>query len=384
MTRTFIAILGLVQVVLAARVILRLARTSRGETIQAAPLDESPRQGAATVLLPVLDEGGRLSPCLDGLIEQNDEVAEILVIDGGSTDGTQDLVETYAAQDPRIRLIDASPIPEGWNGKAWGLHAGLEQSNAENQWVVTIDADVRPRAGLVAALLSHAGAHSLDALSVATSQQIEGFREGLFHPSMLTTLIYRFGIPGNRFRDSGEVQANGQCFLARREQLERAGGFEAVKGSICEDITLARIMVIEGAAVGFYEAPGLVSVDMYDDWRATLREWPRSLPMRDRFWGVSGPLGLLETVLVQALPVPLLVQALLGGTKRLPGWLVHLNVALAITRMGVLAGTSRAYTHRPWSYWLSPLVDLPVALTIVMHAFRRSYTWRGQALVRGG
>lgn len=54
------------------------------------------------------------------------------------------------------------------------------------------------------------------------------------------------------------------------------------------------------------------------------------------------------------------------------------------TRMGVLFGTARAYRCRPWSYWLSPLCDLPVAFKLGSSALRRRHTWRGRSIVRGG
>src|SRR5688572_21430196 len=268
-------LLCLVQSLLSLRVIARLLRTARGATIQTAS-GQPACVGAVTIIVPVLNERDRLQPCLDGLIAQGDEVSEILVVDGGSDDRTQALVMETTKQDRRVRLIDASPIPDGWNGKAWGLQAGLDDAQAP--WVLTIDADVHADPALVRSLLAHADATGLDVLSVATRQEIVDPGEGLLHPSMLTTLVYRFGIPGGRYRRVADVQANGQCFLARRAVLERAGGFAAVRESICEDITLARRLVERGNEVGFFEAGELVSVRMYPDWRATWRNWPRSLP----------------------------------------------------------------------------------------------------------
>jgi len=378
MQRSLWMLLLIAQTILGVRVGARLLRTARGKSIQPAQSEGPPR--LVTIVVPVLNERDRLGPCLDGLIAQGEAVAEILVVDGGSDDRTQQLVEDFAHRDPRVRLVDASPIPDDWNGKAWGLQVGLEQATAE--WVLTIDADVRPAPGLVAALMAHAGETALDVFSVATRQEIDDAGEGLLHPSMLATLVYRFGIPGGRYRRVDEVQANGQCFLARREVLERIGGFAAVRESICEDITLARMLVDAGHEVGFFEAGDLVSVRMYPDWQATWRNWPRSLPMRDRYFGVRGIVGLAEVLLVQALPIPLLALTGLGRT-RTPG-LMQVNLVLLITRLGILAGTARAYTHRPLTYWLSPLADLPVALRLIASALQREHTWRGRTLVRGG
>ena len=226
------------------------------------------------------------------------------------------------------------------------------------------------------------GVAGLSALSVATLQEIGSIGEGLLHPSMLTTLIYRFGMPGRVIRRLSEVQANGQCFLFRREVLEASGGFECVRNSLCEDVTMARMLVASGYPVGFYEAGDLVSVKMYTDWRDTWRNWPRSLPMLDQFSGTHTFLGLLEVVLVQALPLPLMLFLATMHMRR--SWMMMLNCVLGAMRIGVLFGTMRAYQQRPWTYWFSLLCDLPVAIQLARSALRRRHIWRGRVLVRGG
>ena len=377
--RPILLLLATVQAVLGARVLLRLARTANGQRIEPAP-DPRPAGETVSVLVPVLDEVHRLGPCLDGLIAQGPEVAEIVIVDGGSTDGTQDLVHGYAARDGRVRFLDAAPVPPGINGKAHGLAFGASAA-LTTTWVLTIDADVRPNPGLVRAMLAHAKLTGVPALSAATLQDLSGAAEGLLHPALLTTLVYRFGIPGRATSRVGEVQANGQCFLVRRESLARSGGFAAVLGSVCEDVTLARAIAAFGDPVGFYETAGLVSVAMYASWQDAWQNWTRSLPTRDRFWGVAGRVGLAEVLLVQALPVPLAV-GLRGWRDPAGRALWALNAGLAMTRLGVLAGTARAYRHRPWTYWLSPILDLPVAVRLIVSATQRRHTWRGRALVR--
>ena len=335
-----------------------------------------------TVIVPVLNERDRLSPCLDGLIAQGSEVFEIVIVDGGSDDGTLQLVSTYAQRDTRVRLVDASPIPPGWNGKSLGLQVGLCSANSGTDWILTVDADVRPRVPLTLALLGKAKSEGLSALSIATLQLIEGLGEGLLHPALLTTLVYRFGIPGKVFQRVSEVQANGQCFLFKRDVLEACGGFEGTRDSVCEDITIARILVASGYPIGFYETRDLVSVKMYTDWRDTWHNWTRSLPMHDRFSGINTLFGLLEVTLVQALPLPFMLFLII--TRMRNRWLIILNSMLLALRIGVLFGTARAYQWRPWSYWLSPLCDLPVAVQLARSALQRRHVWRGRVLVRGG
>jgi dolichol-phosphate mannosyltransferase len=383
-TRYFLIPILVAQTLLAIRVIWRMLRSAGGERILA---EEAQVVGAAgeervSVIVPVLNERHRLSPCLEGLIAQGTEVAEILVVDGGSEDGTQQLVWTYAQRDSRVRLVDASPIPADWNGKAWGLRVGLDSASPDSAWILTIDADVRPAELLTRALLGRAKRAGLPALSVAILQEIESAGEGLVHPSLLTTLVYRFGIPGKAIHRVSEVQANGQCFLFRRDLLEECGGFQCTRHSVCEDVTIARALVANGHPIGFYEAGELVTVKMYADWRDAWRNWTRSLPMHDQYSGINTLSGWFEVALVQALPLPLFLFLVAVRARR--NWLITLNGILAATRIGVLFGTARAYRRRPWSYWLSPLCDLPVAVQLGRNALRRRHVWRGRVLVRGG
>lgn len=253
--------LVIVQAVLGVRVCLRLARTAGGTRIRRSGAIDPDR---VTAIVPVLNERKRLAPCLDGLLAQPEVVADILVVDGGSDDGTQDLVRLFASRDPRLNLIDASPVPSGINGKTYGLQLGLEHALLETQWILTMDADVRPDPDLATSLLAHARKSAVLALSVATQQRLSGMAEGVIHPSLLATLVYRFGIPGQATDDVAKVQANGQCFLLERETLDSIGGFTSVQDSVCEDVTLAREVANAGYRVGFYEADGLVVTAMYD------------------------------------------------------------------------------------------------------------------------
>ena len=53
-----------------------------------------------SVVLPTLDEREHITDCLESLLRQDyDAVVEILVVDGGSTDGTR----PAAAWEPRSR-----------------------------------------------------------------------------------------------------------------------------------------------------------------------------------------------------------------------------------------------------------------------------------------
>ena len=388
--RAGLAVLLLAQLVAALRVIARLAATASGVRIAhspALPADIA----SVTVLVPVLDEEHRLAPCLAGLSAQPPSVAEILVIDGGSTDRTRDVVAAAAVSDPRIRWIDAAPVLHGWNGKAWGLQRGFEVRDRETQWVLTIDADVRLGHGLVASLLAHARRERLDAFSVATSQRVSGLVEGVVHPALLASLVYRYGIPGRAVSDPEAVQANGQCFLARADVLDRIDGFASGRYTISEDVTIARQLARLGIPVGFFEPEpkaGLIEVEMYASGRDAWTNWTRSLPMRDERSGRGWWFRMADLTLALGLPPLVLLTGLRGmmagsSDRSLGQTCFRLNAGLVLMRLGVAAGMRRAYRNPPWTYWLSVLVDPLTVLKLWSSAVRRQHTWRGRPVRRG-
>jgi dolichol-phosphate mannosyltransferase len=370
------------QTILAVRVFHRLVQSARGRRIPAvAPLADS---GDIAVVIPVLDEERRLPACLDGVLAHGRSVGEILVVDGGSHDATRDVVARYAENDTRVRLVDAAPVPAGWNGKAWGLECGRRALAPNTRWFLGLDADVRPAAHLADALLAFATAEGLDAFSVATRQRFADLGDAIVHPALLTTLVYRYGIPGNRARTLDDVQANGQCFFAARDALDASDAFGRARASRCEDVTTVRALLLAGKRVGFYESDDLVDTAMYANWRETLANWPRSLPMQDRYVGAGGVLGFLEVIFVQALPLSMVLAfALVPPTSAVGRTARALNGVLLLTRLGTLAGTARAYRTVPPAYWLSPLADVAAAVLLVASALRREHTWRGRRLVTG-
>lgn len=61
-----------------------------------------------TIAMPCLDEAGFIETCLRSVRAQThpSDRTEILVADGGSSDGTREILARLAGEDPRIRVID--------------------------------------------------------------------------------------------------------------------------------------------------------------------------------------------------------------------------------------------------------------------------------------
>lgn len=63
------------------------------------------RSELVSVIVPVHDVAPYLRRCVDSLINQNYKNIEILLIDDGSTDGSEEICDNYAQKDPRVRVL---------------------------------------------------------------------------------------------------------------------------------------------------------------------------------------------------------------------------------------------------------------------------------------
>ena len=334
---------------------------------------------SVSVVVPARNEAARIARCLDGLRAQRRPLTEVIVVDGHSTDATPALVQAAAQLDPRFRLLEEPPRPAGRVGRPWAIAAGC--AAALGEWVLVVDADTAPRAGMVAGAVVAARRLGLDAVSFAPRIMAPGAGARWLQPSLLTTLVYRFG-PPNLSAPADRVMANGQCMLMRREVLERAGGYGVASDSYCDDIRMARHLAARGARVGFLDGPRLLDVTMYPTARETWRAWPPSLHMRDATRMRWRWLDALVLLFAQALPIPMLLfLALAAGRFDTPhgvlAALVAVNGALLLVRALLAVATAHSFGVRGIPYWLAPLADPFTVPRVIWAMIAPPREWRG-------
>lgn len=312
--------------------------------------------GTVSVVVPARDDERRLAGCLEPL--RSEPVDEVIVVDDESSDRTADVARACGAA-----VLRGAPLPPGWAGKAWALEQGLRAARGDG--VVFLDADVRPKPGLIRALIE--AATRVDLLSVGPRFVCETAGERLLHPSFLASIVYRVGptdVEGLR-----RVLANGQCMVARREALLRAGGWTRVRSYMTDDVALARALVREdGWRLRMADGADVLEVRMYESARETWHGWGRSIIDPE----INTPAGLVADLavlwLTMALPLP---RLLLGRGDAL-------DVLLVLQRVALLGALRRAYRPRGLAFWLSPLADVPVVVRLTWSVLRPPRTWRGR------
>ena len=66
---------------------------------------EKETQPLVSVVIPAWNAEKTLGRCLDSICSQTVQNIEIWVVDDGSTDGTWDILQQYAARDARIHPL---------------------------------------------------------------------------------------------------------------------------------------------------------------------------------------------------------------------------------------------------------------------------------------
>lgn len=97
---------------------------------------EMPRpevEDLVTVIVPAKNEQGSVGACLESILAQHHRNLEVLVVDGGSSDGTREEVRSFERLDPRVRLL-----PRSDGGIPRSLNMGLRA--ARGRWIVRVDA----------------------------------------------------------------------------------------------------------------------------------------------------------------------------------------------------------------------------------------------------
>jgi hypothetical protein len=321
---------------LAGRNLFRLPR-ARGEP--SAPV-------LVSVLIPARDEAAQIEGCLRAALSSRGVTIEVVVMDDGSRDSTAAIVRRVAAEDPRVRLLAAPPLPQGWTGK---VHACARLAEAaRGTHLLFIDADVRLRPQAAAAMAAHAEDHGIALVSGVPRQEIGGLGEALTVPMINLMMLGYLPQGGRRGTRPSLAAACGQLVLAEATAYRAAGGHAAAPAILHDALSLARRMRAHGFRTEVVDGSRLAGCRMY---RRFAEAW--SGFSKNAREGMATPLGL---------PV---WTVLLGGAHILP-WLLlpHPAAVLALALSLALRGLITWRMREPW--WSVPLHPVAVAVALAI------------------
>ncbi len=174
-----------------------------------------------SVIIPARNEEHRIPELLTSLFIQKIDMREILVIDDGSTDNTADICKKLGAQ-----VITAPPKPPEWAGKNWACHTGALK--AQGEVLIFLDADVKVHPEGIAVLMDQLQ-NLGGVVSVQPYHRIQKWYENLssfFNLQVVPSLSLGQNTRG----------LFGPVIGLSAKDYHRAGGHEAVKASVLDDV----------------------------------------------------------------------------------------------------------------------------------------------------
>lgn len=319
---------------------------------------------SVSVLVACRDEESVIDGLLGSLcaLDYPSDRIELIVVDDGSRDRTAELLTSWAALVPTLRVVRRSPGSTG--GKSGALNTGL--AYARGDVIVVFDADHQPRPDAVRRLASH-----FEDPAVAAVQGRCEVRNGPDSPlAQLVAVDYLAGYLVNEYGRQSLFQLpayGGANCAVRASTLREVDGWN--EDSVTEDTDLTLRLVLRGQRVRFDvnavdTEEGVVTFRRY--WRQRYR-WARGhqqawRDFRRAVWRSPrlSPVEKVETTMfLLAFHVPVLGSLGLG--------------MVAISLSGIAQPSPLVETFVLWTLlFLGPLLELGSGLLVAGADRRRA------------
>ncbi len=221
-----------------------------------------------SVLIPARNEAVNLERLLASMQSQDDQNFEVIVLNDHSSDDTLDVVRRFAKQDSRVVALSSQDLPTGWLGKNFACHQ-LSLA-ATGEILIFTDADTQWASDGVRLIREGFERTNADALSAWPEQACRDPLSSLIQPLQqwsLITFLPMWFVPMRAFPLA--VAANGQLLCFRKNTYQKIGGHAAVRGSVIEDMSLARLVKRNGGKFVLLNAVGVVRTFMYSSFQET-------------------------------------------------------------------------------------------------------------------
>jgi hopene-associated glycosyltransferase HpnB len=383
------ALLWLVSLSLSGWLYLLLGRS--GFWLARPTLDRAPpprhEMPDVVAVVPARNEAAYIRRSLRSLLGQDyGGRLGVILVDDHSEDATRSIAQAVRSRPGRsLEVIGARPLPPGWSGKLWAVSEGLRHAARwmpGAPYVLLTDADVEHDPGNLQRLVAKAETDRLDLVSLMVRLHCQSVWERLLDPACVFFFRKLFPFAAVNRQQSATAAAAGPCMLARREALSRAGGIEAIRDHLIDDVALAQ-------RIKNYPTPGIGRI-----WLG-LTGSTRSL--RDQaglseIWGMVARYA--DTQLGHSLPLlALTVLAMLGlylvPPLALIAWPLHGSSTVAALGLAGWLCMTAAYwptvrLYRLHSYWALTLplaAALYTAMTVdsaLQHRRGNGGRWKGR------
>jgi chlorobactene glucosyltransferase len=238
-----------------------------------------------SIIVPARDEENNIERCVRSLLAQYYPRFEVIVVNDCSEDATGEILAKLVEVDPRLKVVDGKPLPEGWMGKAHAIVQGYSQ--AKGDWLLFTDADTCHEPHLLSRVMGVVLPSPVSLATAVGEQTAPGLGVRLINLAVLSYIFMvsdRKGLVDSKSRQS---LINGQYVLMTREAYEAVGTHRAVREYSSTDVSLGYLVKLKGFMTMGVDAGEALKTTMYSSMAEAYRGWSRSLV--NGIWTVLGP-----------------------------------------------------------------------------------------------
>lgn len=227
------------------------------------PDDQPAAAPFLSILIPARNERVAIEETVRAFMGQTYRRIEIIVVDDQSSDGTGEIVSVLSGQDPRVRLIEGAPTPEGWLGKPWALHQASEV--ARGDLLLFVDADVHYLKDAIASLLAISEQLRAEVVSVFPDLSMRGFWENVMLPqlAMVPYILFPTWL-SHRITAENLGIGGGTGNLISRNAYDSMGGHHRLRRAVVDDVALTRLARRYGFQSYIVRADHLIRLRIYE------------------------------------------------------------------------------------------------------------------------
>jgi glycosyltransferase involved in cell wall biosynthesis len=150
---------------------------------------------------------------------------EIVLVDDRSEDETGAIADRLASEDPRVKAVRVTELPEDWLGKQHALQHGVEAATGD--WLLFSDSDVLFEPGTLRRAVAYCEYRQRDHLAVMPELLPRGF----LLDTVLAVFVRTLTVAGRLWQvedpKSRAALGSGSFNLVRRSAFDLTPGFSA-------------------------------------------------------------------------------------------------------------------------------------------------------------